>query len=98
VAALGALLIHGTWAFYANHLHGWTACLLAGAVQGASSFCMTFAVTLFIEYLLIFFNKTSPALRLIETTTIAIVGMFVMQIGVYWAAGHQKYYEPSHRS
>jgi hypothetical protein len=46
---VGAFVLYGLWALYANHEHGWPTALRAGLVQGVSSATTTLVITAGIE-------------------------------------------------
>jgi hypothetical protein len=87
LAATAAMLLQATWAAYANYAHGWQYSARAAVAQGASSFSMTFLITLVIEALFNLFKAYPAPLKLLLIFVLAILTMLAMQIGVHLLAG-----------
>lgn len=87
LAATAAMLLQASWAAYANHAHGWQYSARAAVAQGASSFFMTFLITLVIEALFSLFKNYPAPLRLLLIFVLAVLTMLAMQIGVHLLAG-----------
>jgi len=87
LAATVAMLLQASWAAYANHAHGWQYSVRAAVAQGASSFSMTFLITLVIEALFNLFKAYPAPLKLLLIFVLAVLTMLAMQIGVHLLAG-----------
>lgn len=85
--AAAAMLVQATWAGYANHLHGWQYSIRAALAQGASSFVMTFLITVVIEFLLGALAALAAPMQLLVTFALSVLAMLAMQIGVHCLAG-----------
>jgi len=81
------MLVQATWAAYVNHAHGWQHSVQSAIGQGASSFVMTFLITLVIETLLRIFKAYAVSWRLLLAVVLAVFIMLAMQIGVHLLAG-----------
>ena len=57
VAACAGGMLQGGWAMFANWDQPGNAYLIAGSVQGASSFGMTLVITIVMDLLLVFFGS-----------------------------------------
>lgn len=86
LAAFLAMCLQAAWAAYVNSGHGAWIAGRAALVQGASSFCMTYAVTLLMERLLMYLQAARPAMRLAVTAAAAIGAMLAVQSGAHWLA------------
>jgi hypothetical protein len=87
VVSCGALLLHGTWATFANWEHGLSVAYKAGLVQGLCGFGMTYANTLWMEYLLARFARLGMGLRFSLTALLTILSMLVIQVSAHLQAG-----------
>lgn len=85
--ATAAFVIQGLWAIYANHSFGTGKSLTAGAVQGASSFLMTYLSTMLIEYILAAGQGLPKPLRFVAAAGSSILATIAVQFSANWAAG-----------
>lgn len=87
LAAFLAMCLQAAWAAYVNSAHGTWIAGRSALVQGVSSFCMTYLVTLLMERLLAWLQEIQPAHRMAVTATAAIGAMLAVQSGAHWLAG-----------
>jgi hypothetical protein len=83
----GAFLLHGSWATFANWEHGTSVAFNAGLVQGLCSLGMTYAGTLWMEFLLARFAMLGAGLRSSLTALLAILTTLAIQVSAHLQAG-----------
>ncbi len=87
IMAVGAMLVQGSWAAYANWDFGVAAGVRAGIVQGTLSSVMTYVVTVTMEWVLGRMERAPRHVAVAAAAALAIATMIVLQAGMHWLAG-----------
>jgi hypothetical protein len=87
-AALAALLVYGSWAAWANRMHGAEMMMRASATQGFFSAVVTLTMTAFLEAL---YTGAAPRMqRLIRSVVSTIALLVVLSTGIHWLVGTEE--------